>query len=133
MHAAWGALWSSDALRSEIAELVDVLADRAARGLPVTLLENHLASIDHDDGTLNVSAVVAAPKSAGRPRPRAPSGPDHVWAIDFVFDACADGRPLKCPTVVDEWTRECVAAERQAPRRNASIRYGHERFWADRL
>jgi putative transposase len=34
-----------------------------------------------------------------------------VWAYDFVFDACADGRSLKCLTVIDEFTRECLAAE----------------------
>lgn len=49
--------------------------------------------------------------ATGRPRPQAPSGPNHVWAIDFVFDTCADGRALKCLTVVDEWTRECLAID----------------------
>ena len=49
--------------------------------------------------------------ATGRPRPKAPSGPNHVWAIDFVFDTCADGRQLKCLTVVDEWTRECLAID----------------------
>jgi len=29
--------------------------------------------------------------ATGRPRPQAPSGANQVWAIDFVFDACADG------------------------------------------
>jgi putative transposase len=28
-----------------------------------------------------------------------------------VFDACADGRQIKCLTVVDEWTRECLAID----------------------
>jgi len=49
--------------------------------------------------------------ATGRPRPKAPSGPNHVWAIDFVFDTCADGRQLKCLTVIDEWTRECLAID----------------------
>ena len=34
---------------------------------------------------------------------------NHVWAYDFVFDTCADGRSLKCLTIVDEFTRECLA------------------------
>jgi putative transposase len=34
-----------------------------------------------------------------------------VWAIDFVFDWCANGQQLKCLTVVDEWTRECLAID----------------------
>ena len=47
----------------------------------------------------------------GRPRPTPPNSPNHVWAIDFVFDTLADGRSLKCLTVVDEWTRECLAID----------------------
>jgi len=35
---------------------------------------------------------------------------DHVWTYDFVKDQTTDGRPLKILTVVDEHTRECVAA-----------------------
>jgi putative transposase len=36
---------------------------------------------------------------------------NHVWAYDFVHDACRDGRQLKILTVVDEHTRECLAVE----------------------
>jgi putative transposase len=46
--------------------------------------------------------------ATGRPRPTPPTARNHVWAIDFVFDACADGRQLKCLTCVDEWTRESL-------------------------
>lgn len=46
-----------------------------------------------------------------RPRPQTPTRANQVWAIDFVHDACADGRTLKCLTVVDEWTRECLAID----------------------
>lgn len=35
--------------------------------------------------------------------------PGHVWAYDFVFDQTADGRRLKCLTVVDEFTRQGLA------------------------
>jgi putative transposase len=49
--------------------------------------------------------------AASRPRPTAPRAPNHVWAIDFVFDACADGRHIKCLTIVDEWTHECLAID----------------------
>ena len=31
-----------------------------------------------------------------RPRPQAPLAAGQVWAYDFVFDACANGQPLKC-------------------------------------
>ncbi len=46
-----------------------------------------------------------------RPRPTPPTGPNHVWAYDFLFDACANGQSLKCLTIVDEWTRECLAID----------------------
>lgn len=46
----------------------------------------------------------------GRPRPTAPTTQNHVWAIDFVFDTCADGKQLKCLTIVDEWTREWTSS-----------------------
>jgi putative transposase len=49
--------------------------------------------------------------ATSRPRPTPPVGPNHVWAYDFVFDNCADGRQLKCLTVVDEWTRECLTID----------------------
>ena len=37
--------------------------------------------------------------------------PDHVWAYDFIQDACEDGRKLKMLTVLDEFTRECLHIE----------------------
>ena len=36
---------------------------------------------------------------------------DHVWAGDCVHDRTSDGRPLKWFTLVDEYTRECLALE----------------------
>ncbi|WP_091246305.1 IS3 family transposase [Aquimonas voraii] len=38
----------------------------------------------------------------------AASSPNAVWSMDFVSDALANGRRLKCLTVVDDFTRECV-------------------------
>ena len=46
-----------------------------------------------------------------RPRPLAPTEANQVWAYDFVFDACANGQQLKCLTIVDEYTRECLAID----------------------
>jgi putative transposase len=46
-----------------------------------------------------------------RPRPLAPRGAGEMWAYDFVFDACANGQQLKCLTVIDEYTRECLAID----------------------
>jgi len=38
-----------------------------------------------------------------------PSRANEVWSMDFVFDRLADGRSLKCLTVVDDATQEAVA------------------------
>jgi putative transposase len=45
------------------------------------------------------------------PRPQIPTRPNEVWSYDFVFDACANGQQLKCPTVVDEFSREAPAID----------------------
>src|SRR5271157_3358671 len=34
---------------------------------------------------------------------------NDVWTYDFIADRTADGRPLKWLTLVDEYTRECLA------------------------
>ena len=49
--------------------------------------------------------------ATGRPRPLPATGANQLWAYDFVFDACANGQQLKCLTVIDEFTRECLAIE----------------------
>src|SRR5580765_4309384 len=46
--------------------------------------------------------------AVNRPRPLPPTAVNHVWAYDFVFDRCANNQTLKCLTIVDEWTRECL-------------------------
>jgi putative transposase len=46
-----------------------------------------------------------------RPRPVPATGINHVWAYDFIFDSCANGQTLKCLTVIDEFTRECLAID----------------------
>jgi putative transposase len=51
--------------------------------------------------------------ATGRPRPIPATGPNQVWAYDFVFDSCANGQQLKCLTIIDEWTRECLAIDVQ--------------------
>ena len=38
-----------------------------------------------------------------------PTNRDHVWSYDFLFDRTRDGRGVKIMTVIDEYTRECLA------------------------
>ena len=40
-----------------------------------------------------------------------PAAANDVWSIDFVFDRTAEGRVLKCLTIVDDATHEAVAIE----------------------
>ncbi len=40
-----------------------------------------------------------------------PERKDHVWAYDFVSARTHDGRPLKLLTLLDEYTRECLAID----------------------
>jgi putative transposase len=44
-------------------------------------------------------------------RPLAPTARNSVWSYDFVYDACANGQKIKCLTVVDDYTRECLAID----------------------
>ena len=47
---------------------------------------------------------------AGQPQMKA-SAPNQQWAIDFVHDRLASGRTIRVLTVVDTFTRECLALE----------------------
>jgi putative transposase len=49
--------------------------------------------------------------AGSRPRPVPALEANHVWAYDFVFDACANSQQLKCLTVIDEYTREALAID----------------------
>jgi putative transposase len=40
-----------------------------------------------------------------------PCWQNHAWSYDFVADKTFDGRPLKILTVLDEYSRECLAIE----------------------
>jgi transposase InsO family protein len=62
------------------------------------------------------------PRAVARPRPshgqdanacqlRPSRGKDDIWTWDFIFDRTSDGRSLKWLSLVDEYTRECLALE----------------------
>ena len=82
--------------------------------------------------TVNIKAVrriyresglkVARPRANPKPRRehgqdknachlRPSRGKDDVWTWDFIFDRTSDGRSLKWLSIVDEYTRECLALE----------------------
>lgn len=45
-----------------------------------------------------------------KPLPR-PSTVNRSWSMDFVADGLVDGRKLRCLTIVDDYSRECLALE----------------------
>ena len=45
-----------------------------------------------------------------KPLPK-PLAANLSWSMDFVSDGLADGRRLRCLTIVDDCTRECLAIE----------------------
>jgi putative transposase len=59
--------------------------------------------------------------ATSRPRPLPAVGPKQVWAYDFVHDSCADGKKLKCLTVIDEFTRESHAIDVAGSIRSARV------------
>lgn len=40
-----------------------------------------------------------------------PTSPDEVWSMDFVHDRLGSGEGIKCFTLIDQCTRECLAIE----------------------
>jgi len=48
-----------------------------------------------------------------------PARPNHVWSYDFVNAITHDGRALRILTLIDEYTRECLAI--RVARRLASL------------
>jgi transposase InsO family protein len=47
---------------------------------------------------------------------------NDVWTCDFIHDRMASGRPLKWLTLVDEYTRECLALHADASLTGADVR-----------
>jgi len=40
-----------------------------------------------------------------------PEYPDHVWSYDFVLHHTSDGRKFRILTIIDEFTRQCLAID----------------------
>lgn len=49
--------------------------------------------------------------AAARTGPVMPVGPNQRWSMDFVSDALGNGRRIRVLTVIDDFTRECLATE----------------------
>ncbi len=62
--------------------------------------------------------VTAASRQPPRAKPRAPN---VAWSIDFVSDQTAKGQRFRALTVVDVFTRECLAIEPSKSLRSADV------------
>jgi len=62
----------------------------------------------------------SAARRVEQPRP---TGPNEIWAMDFMHDTLADGNALRVLTVVDTYTRECVALEARRSFSGADVAY----------
>jgi putative transposase len=59
--------------------------------------------------------------ASARPRVHTPIKANMMWADDFVFDTTANGQQIKCLTVVDEYTRECLTIDVARAIRSESV------------
>ena len=61
-----------------------------------------------------------------------PCWPNHVWSYDFVQDRTEDGRMFRMLTVIDEYTRECLAIQVARRLRSDDVLYCLADLFADR-
>ena len=50
-----------------------------------------------------------------------PQRRNHVWAYDFVFTRTHDGRSVRLLTVIDEYTRDCLAIRAERSIKSADV------------
>ena len=63
---------------------------------------------------------------------RTPLAPNEEWALDFVADSLASARSLRILTVVDAFTRECLALETDTSMGSLRVLRVLERLIAER-
>ncbi len=68
---------------------------------------------------------------AGMARP-AVNGPNQEWALDFVHDAAESGRKFRALSVIDVYTRECLALEVDSSFASRRVTRELERIVAER-
>lgn len=61
-----------------------------------------------------------------------PSWKNHVWAYDFVHDRTKDGRAFRMLTVIDEYTRECLAIATKRKLKSGDVLETLENLFIDR-
>jgi len=58
-----------------------------------------------------------------------PCWPNHVWSYDFVMDRTHDGKAFRMLTVIDEYTRECLAIQVKRKLNSQEVLYALSRLF----
>jgi putative transposase len=105
-------------LRARIAELAAMKRRYGYRRIHVLLRRegwsvNHKRTyrLYHEQGLMVRKRKRKRIAPAERLVRRAPQAPNESWSMDYVADALIDGRKLRALTIVDDFTRECLAIE----------------------
>lgn len=106
---------ATQALSARIIELAQVRRRFGYRRLH-DLVRPEFPDVNHKkvyrlyrEADLAVRRRKKAKRPASERQPRLPANrPNAVWSMDFVSDALASGRRLKCLTVADDFSHECV-------------------------
>jgi putative transposase len=61
-----------------------------------------------------------------------PSWKNHVWAYDFVHDRTKDGRSFRMLTIIDEYSRECLAIVTKRSLKSGDVLEALENLFIDR-
>ncbi len=61
-----------------------------------------------------------------------PCWPGHVWSYDFVMDRTHDGKAFRMLTVIDEYTRECLAIDVARSLKSEDVLYRLSRLFVER-
>ena len=61
-----------------------------------------------------------------------PCWPNHVWSYDFVMARTHEGKAFRMLTIIDEFTRECLAIEVARKLKSEDVLYRLSRLFVDR-
>src|SRR5262245_17445147 len=89
----WGAPILHDVLKAEGLVINHKRTERLYREEGLSLRRNRRR---------NLPAAARVPLSM-------PQGPNERWSMDFIHDQLATGRRFRCLTLVDDFTRQCLA------------------------
>lgn len=63
--------------------------------------------------------------------PQQAKSPNHVWTVDFVHDTLASGKSIRLLSVVDEFTRQCLAIRVEYALKSEDVQMTLETLFSD--